>query len=48
MTQPIAHGNSGEFVVCIDPEIQDLIRSWSQHRQEDIESIIEALEEGDL
>ena len=48
MTQPNAHGNSGKFLVYVDPVIEDLIPLFLQHRREDLESIAVALEQADF
>ena len=48
MTQPNVHGNSGKFVVYVDPQIEEIIPLFLQHRRDDLESIALALEQADF
>ena len=48
MTQPNTHIKSGKFVVYVDPEIEEIIPLFLQHRREDLESIAVALEQADF
>ena len=48
MAQPNAHGNSGKLVVYVDPEIEDIIPLFLQHRRDDLESIAVALKRADF
>lgn len=48
MTQPNTYVNSGKFFVYVDPKIEDIMPLFLQHRREDLESIVVALEQADF
>ena len=48
MTEPNDYGDSGKFVVYVDPEIKEIIPLFLQHRRDDLESISVALEQANF
>ena len=48
MKQPDFHQNLDRFVVNVDPDIEDIVPIFLQNRRDDVESISNALQQGDF